>query len=319
MRPITVIHLYTFLTWTCLLLLLNGCCNLDDRQNEPFDLRKTRLSHKTTIHNDATDTSPAATPPADLFDVVHYAAPLGDQVAYVTPIRGEGRKPAVVWIAGGFDWGIGSSAWEPAPRSNDQSARAFRDAGIVLMLPALRGSNGNPGHNECFFGEVEDIIAAGAYLATREDVDPARIYLGGHSTGGTLALLTAESSDAFRAVFAFGPVASAMHYGQYGCMPSDASQREILVRSPIAAIETIRIPTFVIEGERDGNADSAIELEKWARDAPVKFLIVPDADHFSVLAPGSEVVARAILADEGPTPRFEFGVKELHDALLTPP
>lgn len=44
------------------------------------------------------------------------------------------------------------------------------------------------------------------HLAHQPYVDPNRIYLGGHSTGGTLALMTAEASDRFRAVFAFGPV-----------------------------------------------------------------------------------------------------------------
>ena len=101
-----------------------------------------------------------------------------------------------------------SCAWAPALRENDQSARGFRESGVVLMLPSLRGSNLNPGRNEFFFGEVDDVIAAANWLATRPDVDPNRIYLGGHSTGGTLALLVAESTPRFRAVFAFGPVAS---------------------------------------------------------------------------------------------------------------
>ena len=44
-------------------------------------------------------------------------------------------------------------------------------------------------------------------------VDPDQIYLGGHSTGGTLALLVAESTDRFRAIFSFGPVANMRNYG----------------------------------------------------------------------------------------------------------
>jgi dienelactone hydrolase len=63
------------------------------------------------------------------------------------------------------------------------------------MQPALRGSNGNPGRNECLFDVV---IAAARFLRERPDVDPTGVYLGGHSTGGTLALLAAESTDLFR-------------------------------------------------------------------------------------------------------------------------
>ncbi len=83
-----------------------------------------------------------------------YDAPLGRNVAYVTPVKAATKRPAMLWIAGGMDFGIGSETWEPAPRSNDQSARAFRERGLVLMRPSLRGSNENPGKNECFLGEV---------------------------------------------------------------------------------------------------------------------------------------------------------------------
>jgi dipeptidyl aminopeptidase/acylaminoacyl peptidase len=251
-------------------------------------------------------------------ELVHYPAPLGSNVAYVSPVRGQRRRPAIVWIAGGFDWGIGASAWAPASRSNDQSARAFRDAGLVLMLPALRGSNGNPGRNECFFGEVEDIIAAADYLAGRRDVDPERIYLGGHSTGGTLVLLVAESTDRFRAVFAFGPVGDARTYGEDGCLPPDVSSREAQVRAPVEFIHQIRVPTFVIEGTEESNAASVRELESRHGSAPVQCLLVPGADHFSVLAPGSEVVARAILADRAEAARPSITVQAIQKALRSP-
>lgn len=87
-----------------------------------------------------------------------------------------------------FEWAIDGGTWAPAPVENAQSARAFRDAGMVRMRPALRGSNDNPGNNKCFPGEVDDRLAAADYLAKRMDVEPSRIYLGGHSTGDTLAI-----------------------------------------------------------------------------------------------------------------------------------
>ena len=75
-----------------------------------------------------------------------------------------------------------------------------------MMFPSLRGGNDNPGVREGFFGEVDDVLAAAEYLSKQAFVDPQRIYLGGHSTGGTLVLLVAECSGRFRAVFSFGPV-----------------------------------------------------------------------------------------------------------------
>lgn len=96
----------------------------------------------------------------------------------------------------------------PADLANEHAAAApYRKAGLVTMFPSLRGGNTSPGRREGFFGEVDDLIAAAQWLARQDYVDPERIYLGGHSTGGTLALLVAESTDRFRAVFALGSVA----------------------------------------------------------------------------------------------------------------
>ncbi len=264
----------------------------------PFALAERRRGFVTQVFAETSHAAPPS-PPPKLLSLVRYPAPLGANAAYVSPSRRGAKRPAMIWIAGGFDWGIGESAWKPAPRENDQSARAFREAGLVLMLPALRGSHDNPGKNECFLGEVDDLIAAAEFLAQREDVDPSRIYLGGHSTGATLALLAAASTERFRAIFAFGPVADARQYGapsEGGCMPPDATEAEAALRSPIAFSSTIRTPTFVIEGSKSGNID-VLEPLRERSSSQVRFSIVPSADHFSVLAPGTEVIARAILAD----------------------
>ena len=135
---------------------------------------------------------PVPVPPARLFRLVHYASPIGNLAAYVSQPPASGTKhPAMIWIFGGFGNGIGETAWEAASPANDQSARAFREAGIVTMYPSLRGGNNNPGYPEGFYGEVDDVLAAADYLARQPFVDPRRLYLGGHSTGGTLALLVA--------------------------------------------------------------------------------------------------------------------------------
>lgn len=285
-----------------------------------FSLPALKKSHPTKLIKQVRDQDPPPPPPAKVFDLVHYPAPLGSNLAYVTPIAPGGvRRPGIVWIAGGFTWGIDEGAWEPAERTNDQSARAFREAGIVLMRPALRGASGNPGQFEGFFGEVEDVLAAADFLAKRPDVDPKRIYLGGHSTGGTMALLAAESTDRFRAIFAFGPIAHVLHYGRdWG--PYDASNNvESNLRSPLTFINDIVTPTFVIEGQLGGNAQSiALLQKKVVAGTHVHFLLVPGASHFSQLASSTEVVARKILADDGPSSNISLTVDELEGAFLAP-
>jgi len=287
------------------------------RADGGFALLRRRHALTTHVFVDDTYRQPAAEPPRELFVKVRYPAPLGANVAYVSPPKKGARRPAIVWIAGGFDWGIDPGSWTRAPRENDQSARAFREAGIVLMRPALRGSNDNPGRNECFLGEVDDVLAAADFLAKRSDVDPHRIYLGGHSTGGTLALLSAESSDRFRAVFAFGPIGDPRHYGERSCVPAGAPAEELALRAPINFIQDIRTPTFVIEGASSGLARAFPFFEQRRGDAPVRFFVVPGASHFSVLAPGTEVIARAILADTAATPHFDFTAESLVRALTT--
>lgn len=267
-----------------------------------FTLARLRKGFKTEIFYPTTS-GPAPEPPADVFTLIRYDAPLGKNAAYVTPLHDGPKRPAIVWIAGGFDWNVDESAWTPAPRHNDQSASAFREAGLVLMLPSLRGSGDNPGKNECFLGEVDDILAAADFLAKRPDVDPQRIYLGGHSTGGTLALLAAASTDRFRAVFAFGPAEDPRGYDE--CIPLDAPLMEAKLRAPTWFVQEITTPTFIIEGEEGGNGPYD-ELQEARGSAPITVLMVPGANHFNVLRPGSELVARAILSDVSPTPSIKL-------------
>ncbi|MBK9032202.1 MAG: prolyl oligopeptidase family serine peptidase [Myxococcales bacterium] len=268
-----------------------------------FPLVPVRAALRTQIFGDA-EQSPAPEPPAGVFIKTYYQRGSDSLVAYETPVVEGARRPAVVWIAGGFNWGIDANAWTQGAADDDQSATMLRPPGIVLMRPSLRGANDNPGRPECFLGEVDDILAAADHIAQRPDVDPSRIYLGGHSTGGTLALLAAASTARFRAVFAFGPVADPRDYGADGCLPSHASEDEVVPRAPMAWMNGIVTPTFVIEGEH-GNVAAFPDLARTASRA-VSFTTVPGADHFSVLQPASRHIARAILADRGPRPELRI-------------
>lgn len=259
-----------------------------------------RQGFQTKLVRSAFDNEPVPAPPPNVFSLVQYDSAVGPLKAYVSPDPGDGAKhPAIVWITGGDCNSIGE-LWEPAPPDNDQTAAAYRNAGIVMMFPSLRGGNDNPGRREGFLGEVDDVIAAADHLAKRPYVDPARIYLGGHSTGGTLVLLTAECTGRFRAVFAFGPVDDVAGYGaEY--LPFDASDdREVDLRSPVLWLASISSPVFVVEGARQGNVDSLRTLARTSQNPLLRCVEVPGADHFDVLAPANAVLAQKILQDTGP-------------------
>lgn len=274
-------------------------------------LPEAKKGFKTKIVRREPAVEPVEEPPAKVFQVVKYKSAVGELPAYLTPDPKDGKKhPAIIWITGGDCNSIGD-VWSEKPAKNDQTAAAYRKAGLVMMFPSLRGGNTNPGVREGFFGEVDDVLAATDFLRKQSYVDPDRIYLGGHSTGGTMALLVAASSDQYRAVFSFGPADDVKGYGgQYVyCDPKDA--REMELRSPERWVNTIEVPTFMFEGTAQGNLPCLQAMAKASTNPNVHYLPVQGATHFSVLAPVNELIADRILKDDGPKTNLEFTEAEL--------
>jgi Prolyl oligopeptidase family len=251
---------------------------------------------------------PLPEPPANIFLKTKFDSPVGKLSTYLTPDPRDGKKhPAIIWITGGDCNSIDDSIWQPAPPQNDQTASEFRKAGIVMMYPSLRGGNDNPGQREGYLGEVNDILAAADFLEKQNYVDPRRIYLGGHSTGGTVVLLTGEYSDRFRAVFSFGPVAVPNSYPPQ-FMPFDvANPRELELRSPIRWLDGIKSPVFVLEGATgEGNIDSVAAMRRATTNPNIRFFNVTGANHFSILLPATRFLSQKILADNGEKCNIDF-------------
>jgi acetyl esterase/lipase len=284
---------------------------------------KARKSFQTQLQRRESSPDPVPNPPAAIARKVKFRSTAGELSAYITlPPKSAKTKaqksPAIVWLSGGFCNCIDNDFWKPAPRRNDQTASAFRKAGIITMYPSRRGGNEKVGVKEGFFGEVDDVLAAVDFLAKQPGVDPQRIYLGGHSTGGTLALLVAAAAgkNRFRSVFAFGPVAEIAGYGDE--LPFDVSDRkERLMRSPQVWLNSIQSPTFVIEGTQRGNLDSLQTLAKIAAHPHLRFYPVAEADHFTVLAPISDYLAKKIAQDTGATSNIQFQPKELNQVFAS--
>ncbi|ESQ75335.1 S9 family peptidase [Asticcacaulis sp. AC402] len=292
-----------------------GCSNA--KAQAPGTLAESRAKFKTTIHYASANGGGLDAPPKKLFKAVTYPSAVGDLAAYITPDPGDGQKhPAIIWMTGGETNSIGD-VWSPRPLDNDQSASAYVKAGIVTMFPSLRGGNRNPGQIEGLYGEVDDVLAAADYLASQPYVDPNRIYLGGHSTGGTLVLLTAETrGDRFRAVFSFGPVHDTAVYGQ-GFVPRDfttlpAAEREL--RAPVLWLTCAAGRLFVIEGDQ-GNVEALRIMKEENSNPAIDFIEVPGAGHFDVLGPANEVIAQKILSDSGPAANITLSAHEISSRL----
>jgi acetyl esterase/lipase len=293
------------------LLVTCGCWGEPTPVQEKGTLTEARRGFKSKLVARPSQAGPVPAPPPQIFRKVLYESPAGNLQAYLSQVPDDGRKrPGIIWITGGDSNSI-DDLWTEASSDNDQTASAYRKAGVVLMFPSLRGGNDNPGIKEAFLGEVDDILAAALFLAREESVDSNRIYLGGHSTGGTLVLLVAECSDRFRAVFSFGPVSDVSYYPDEYIAFDTSNPREVELRSPGRWLSSIKSPTFIIEGT-GGNLGSLRAMQRSSTNPLVHFLPVQGASHFSVLAPTNQLIARKILEDEGPTSNLTLTEAELN-------
>jgi len=148
--------------------------------------------------------------------------------------------------------------------------------------------------------EYRDILAAGKYLQSRADVDPARIGVWGASLGGYLtALALGRNSDVFAAgvdihgvhdrLPAINPTQLAHALVGDGITEADLRQalKVEFESSPIAAVPTWKSPVLLIHGDDDRTVDfhQTVDLERrlLAKGVKVESLVLPDDVHDSLL------------------------------------
>ncbi len=251
-----------------------------------------------------------------------YMGPLGPMQALASPVDADrDPRPAVIWITGGFG-GLGDFIWDASEPDNDQGITSFLGREIVLFLPALRGEHDNPGVFECFYGEADDVAAAVEHVARRPDVEPDRVFLMGHSSGGTNALFASMLTDTPAGVVVFGaaPDMTVVNEGEgYGVEPYDVHDPiEISLRSPIRFTKYIKAPVLYVEGEDSGYPYDAVRMQDVALNHGVSFrtIIVRGGNHHNVLRPIKDLLADRIESGRAdlPTPaevqrafdRFDF-------------
>ena len=252
---------------------------------------------------------PIVEPPHAMFELIRFDSAIGPLRAYITPDPGDGKKhPAVLDCHSGFG-GVGSWLWD---RPVADYTRPFRDAGFTVMSPSWRGENDNPGRYEMFWGEVDDALAALRHLRSLPHVDPARIYIIGHSTGGTLAMLLAAETEQVRAVFSFEGAPSIAHWleigGGPGFVPFDTTDpRELDLRSPVTMAASFRVSTSWFYSPQGAFADDAGPFRAAAEAANnprLRVIPVQGSNHGTVLLRLVGFVATKIAADRDPDRPF---------------
>jgi dipeptidyl aminopeptidase/acylaminoacyl peptidase len=255
----------------------------------------------------ASDRIPSTFPSADLVTprAVTYKASDGVEVhaQLFQPAGAPGRRPAIVYVHGGpprqmlLGWHYSDYYARAYALNQYLASRGFLVLSINFRLGIGYGYEFHrpPGAGALGASEYLDVKAAGEYLRSRADVDPARIGIYGGSYGGFLtALALARDSDLFRAgvdihgVHNFttaGSGAGAALQAGLAMEPPDREQAQRLAwqSSPVSAVGTWRSPVLLIHADDDRNVrfSQTIELVQRLATSGVPFeeLVIPDDTH----------------------------------------
>ncbi|MBX5105547.1 alpha/beta fold hydrolase [Rhizobium lentis] len=167
--------------------------------------------------------------------------------------RGRTAAPAVLFLHGGNAMGIGH--W--------QLMKPYMDAGYVVMMPSLRGENGQRGNFSGFYDEVDDVLAAAERLAHLPGVDSGRLFIAGHSIGGTLTMLTTMSTHKFRAAAPISGNPNAFRF--FNRYPQDirfddSNVHEFEVRSALCYAHSFKCPVRVVHGTEEAHFNDRADL-----------------------------------------------------------
>jgi dipeptidyl aminopeptidase/acylaminoacyl peptidase len=178
--------------------------------------------------------------------------------------------------------------------------RFWTSRGIAVVDVDYRGSTRygrryrNLLHEHWCDVDVEDAVAATAYLAERGDIDGERLLIRGGSAGGTTTLLALALHDSFAAGANYFGVADLVALmsddhkfeSQYSVQligPWPETSERYAERSPINHAQEISSPLIVLQGADDtvvpqSHSDSIVEAVA-ANGQPVSYLVFDGEGH----------------------------------------
>ncbi|MFC3712956.1 alpha/beta fold hydrolase [Sphingoaurantiacus capsulatus] len=222
--------------------------------------------------------------------------------------QGTGKRPALVFIHGGprrqMLLGFHPSGYYSKTYAMNQHLAAL---GYHVLAVNYRGGTG---YGQAFreaaetgregASEYRDVLAAGRWLAAREDVSSVGAW--GGSWGGYLtALALARDSELFVSGVDLHGVHSMLRPVPNTLSPKAQERARQLQwdSSPLGAIDSWRSPVLLIHGDDDRNVDFAQTLllsrELTARGIPYRELVFPNERHSFF---GHENWLRALRATE---------------------
>jgi dipeptidyl-peptidase-4 len=214
--------------------------------------------------------------------------PFSNQIFLPKDLRPGEKRPAMVFVHGGprrqmmpayhymqfYHWSYAINQW-------------LADQGYVVLSVNYRrgigyGRSFTNAENAQARGnsEYQDVLAAGQYLQTRDDVDPDRVGIWGLSYGG---LLTAQALARNSDIFVAGVDMAGVHLYGSALDSTALSYRS----SAISEIGNWTSPVFLVHGDDDRNVNFAqtvglVQLLR-AHDVEHELIVVPDDVHESLL------------------------------------
>ncbi len=186
-------------------------------------------------------------------------------VAWVSKYKRERKaKPGILFLHGGNAMGIGH--WN--------LMGPYIDAGFVVLMPSVRGENGQAGNFSGFYDEVDDVLSAADRLAHLPGVDANRLFIAGHSIGGTLTMLASMSTHKFRAAAPISGNPDAFRF--FNRYPQDIrfdddNTHEFEVRTALCYAQSFKCPVRVVHGTDESHFnDRAGLLASRARSGGVR-------------------------------------------------
>ncbi len=204
------------------------------------------------------------------------------------------RYPMVVSVHGG-PAGMVRPSWP----SGQFNLSLLASRGYFVFFPNPRGSFGQ---GEAFTranikdfggGDLRDILAGVDAVTRQYPIDPQRVGIGGWSYGGYMTMWTVTQTHRFRTAVAGAGIADwRSYYGEnaidqwmipyFGASIYD--DPAVYAKSaPLTYIKTVKTPTLVLVGERDGECPFPQSQEFWHAlktfHVPTELVVYPGEGH----------------------------------------
>lgn len=213
------------------------------------------------------------------------------------------RVPAALVMHG---WGANASMMLPL-------AGPLHEAGHAVLLLDARGHGDSDDIDFMSLPRFADDVASGVdWLCARDDIDPARLSLIGHSVGAAAVLLETSRRPRAQAVISLSAfahpqdmmrrylAAMGIPWRPFGALITRHVQRVIGARfddiAPLATLPKVRCPVLLAHGLRDSTVPIS-EAHRLVAARPGTPLISLDAEHdLSAALPPARAALMAFLA-----------------------